>query len=286
MNYEKIYRDFIVSRREREVSIAGYSEKHHIRPKALGGGNEKSNLIRLTPEDHIHAHILLARIYGGSMLAALFRMRMGKGKKSHVVSKKELREMAFAKKMHGLSIRGKNHPMWGVPCSELSKQKTRERHAAGFNPMFTQEARDKVSAALKGRVRTKEHSEKISVSKRGVKDSDATRLKKKIAHTGLKQSAAHNTAISRSLTGRKKKPEHVAKMVIAITGRKLSAEHAEKARNILNQYRGAMRGKQHSDDTKRRMSKVNQAKKVYSSRFGVSSKNVSLQMMRAVGIVI
>ncbi len=74
MNYQKIYQDFIVSRREREAAIVGYSEKHHIVPKALGGGNEKANLIRLTPEDHFFAHLLLAKVHGGAMWAAVLAM--------------------------------------------------------------------------------------------------------------------------------------------------------------------------------------------------------------------
>jgi len=74
MNYQKIYQDFIASRRLREADIVGYSEKHHIVPKALGGGNEKANLIRLTPEDHFFAHLLLARIHGRKMWAAVAAM--------------------------------------------------------------------------------------------------------------------------------------------------------------------------------------------------------------------
>lgn len=71
MNYSKIYHDFIVSRREREASIVGYSEKHHILPRSLGGGDEKCNLIRLSPEDHFFAHLLLAKIHGGAMWLAV-----------------------------------------------------------------------------------------------------------------------------------------------------------------------------------------------------------------------
>jgi len=74
MNYQKIYQDFITSRREREAAIVGYSEKHHIVPKALGGGNEKANLIRLTPEDHFFAHLLLAKAHGGAMCTAVAAM--------------------------------------------------------------------------------------------------------------------------------------------------------------------------------------------------------------------
>lgn len=74
MNYSKIYQDFIVSRREREASIVGYSEKHHILPRALGGDNSASNMIRLIPEDHFFAHLLLAKIHGGVMCVAVLAM--------------------------------------------------------------------------------------------------------------------------------------------------------------------------------------------------------------------
>lgn len=33
---------------------------HHIQPKALGGGNEPENLVRLSVRDHVEAHYLLA----------------------------------------------------------------------------------------------------------------------------------------------------------------------------------------------------------------------------------
>jgi len=77
MNYQKIYQDFITSRREREAAIVGYSEKHHIVPKALGGGNEKANLIRLTPEDHFFAHLLLAKTHGGVLWSPIAIMSGG-----------------------------------------------------------------------------------------------------------------------------------------------------------------------------------------------------------------
>lgn len=51
-----------------------YFERHHIRPRSLGGSEDASNLIDLTPEDHFFAHLLLARIYGGYMWSALFLM--------------------------------------------------------------------------------------------------------------------------------------------------------------------------------------------------------------------
>ncbi len=74
MDYERIYRAFIADRRGREADLAGYSEKHHIKPRALGGTDEPANLIRLSAEDHFFAHLLLAKIHGGGMWRPILLM--------------------------------------------------------------------------------------------------------------------------------------------------------------------------------------------------------------------
>ena len=68
MNYQRIYDEFIADRRSKESSLTGYTEKRHILPRSLGGDNSKSNLIKLTAQDHYFAHELLAKIYGGEKL--------------------------------------------------------------------------------------------------------------------------------------------------------------------------------------------------------------------------
>ena len=55
----------------RSIEVEGYSEKHHIMPRSLGGGDEAENLVRLTPKAHFLAHRLLAKIHGGPMWAEL-----------------------------------------------------------------------------------------------------------------------------------------------------------------------------------------------------------------------
>lgn len=72
MDYERIYRAFIENRRARQPELGG--ERHHILPRALGGGDEEENLVTLSPSDHLFAHILLAKIHGGSMLHAVALM--------------------------------------------------------------------------------------------------------------------------------------------------------------------------------------------------------------------
>ena len=61
MNYKKHYKLLIEKAQNRKLN--GYFEKHHIVPRCIGGTNEKSNLVELTPEEHYVAHQLLVKMY-------------------------------------------------------------------------------------------------------------------------------------------------------------------------------------------------------------------------------
>jgi len=61
MDYRKHYN--LLIERGKNRSINGYTESHHIIPRCLGGSDNKSNLVDLTPEEHYVAHQLLAKIY-------------------------------------------------------------------------------------------------------------------------------------------------------------------------------------------------------------------------------
>lgn len=74
MDYRKIYSAFIASRKSISHARDAYTEKHHIQPRSLGGSDDPENLVRLTPEDHYFAHLLLAKIHGGSQWRALHAM--------------------------------------------------------------------------------------------------------------------------------------------------------------------------------------------------------------------
>lgn len=142
MDYSKIYRD-LISSRTHAATDSTILEKHHILPRSLGGGDEKQNIVRLTPREHFVAHRLLAKIHGGKMWAALAYMTRGRVKSASGV-KVTSRVYALAKqkdaewrsehytknnpwrgkrfsscqleKMRGPrpSIAGKNHPFYGV----------------------------------------------------------------------------------------------------------------------------------------------------------------------------
>ena len=63
MNYEKIYNQII--ERAKSRNLDGYSEKHHIIPKCMGGGNNKGNLVNLTAKEHFICHLLLTKMLTG-----------------------------------------------------------------------------------------------------------------------------------------------------------------------------------------------------------------------------
>lgn len=77
MDYQRIYREFIADRKAKPKP-EGYTERHHILPRSMGGGNEPANLIVLTAEDHFFAHLLLAKVHGRGMWVAVCRMRWGR----------------------------------------------------------------------------------------------------------------------------------------------------------------------------------------------------------------
>ena len=61
MDYQKIYNRLIERAKTRVTS--DYTEKHHIVPRCLGGSDDPSNLVCLTPEEHYLAHQILTKLY-------------------------------------------------------------------------------------------------------------------------------------------------------------------------------------------------------------------------------
>ena len=61
MNYKNIY-DNLISKAQRRTIIEEF-ERHHIVPKCMGGSDDITNIVKLTPEEHYVAHQLLIKIY-------------------------------------------------------------------------------------------------------------------------------------------------------------------------------------------------------------------------------
>lgn len=82
MDYSKHYNLLIEKARAR--TPVGYTETHHIKPKCIGGGDEKENLVKLYPEEHYLAHQLLVKMYpthAGLLSAAMMMTAKRSGNK-------------------------------------------------------------------------------------------------------------------------------------------------------------------------------------------------------------
>lgn len=69
MDYRKHYNYLINRAKTRNISTS--KESHHIVPKCIGGTDDPSNLVDLTLREHYIAHILLAKIHGGTLWHAV-----------------------------------------------------------------------------------------------------------------------------------------------------------------------------------------------------------------------
>jgi hypothetical protein len=133
--------------------IDGYSEKHHIIPKSMGGTDNKSNLIALTPRQHFVAHWMLWKAYGGNMGRAFFMMS-NFGKYGKVSSK-----------------------TYALAREDYSKQVVIQMAKKPNIPAFTPEHRAKLSQAKLGRKLSPQHRENVRLAVLGRKCSEETKMK-------------------------------------------------------------------------------------------------------------
>ncbi len=54
MDHEKQYEELI--EKNRKDPPAGYSERHHVIPRCMGGSDSRENVVRLSARDHFRAH--------------------------------------------------------------------------------------------------------------------------------------------------------------------------------------------------------------------------------------
>jgi hypothetical protein len=179
--YTKIYYSIISRAQSRDLPKETYTEKHHIIPKSLGGGNSKDNLAVLTAREHFICHMLLVRMTTGNyrhkMINAAIGMKRNKNGARYINSRLyDITKLEYAKVMSerrkgskaSLELRarlsaihtGQGNGMYGKKQSEITKQKIREARALQDNShlagrIITPEWRQKISDTLKNGSSTK-----------------------------------------------------------------------------------------------------------------------------------
>lgn len=88
MNYKKIYDQLVTKCKSRGLDkkkLDFYTESHHILPRALGGGDEESNLVLLSAREHFIAHHLLWKMdkTNDAMASAFLLLSCMNSKNSH-----------------------------------------------------------------------------------------------------------------------------------------------------------------------------------------------------------
>lgn len=73
MNCQRVY-DQLIHRAQVRESVSGYSETHHIIPRAHDGSDLPTNLVQLTAREHFITHWLLWRIHRDRSTARAFRL--------------------------------------------------------------------------------------------------------------------------------------------------------------------------------------------------------------------
>lgn len=142
--YTKWYFSLIESRRT--MSRDCFTEKHHIIPKCMGGTNDPTNLVSLTPREHYICHRLLCEMVDDTdrkrkMKYALMAMNIGLHSKDKTQSRVTSKQYEKIKILVRDEFLGEKNPFWGKGL--FGKD----------NPMYKQENYDRFLKA----VRSPEH---------------------------------------------------------------------------------------------------------------------------------
>lgn len=231
--YHKLY--FLLVNRAKTRSISGYTEKHHIIPKCMGGTNDLHNLAVLTAREHYICHVLLTKMTEGDIKRKMiFASRMMLySSKNHNRTKINSRLSDTLKTLHAIEM-SKLHSGKIVTTETRNKMsKSAKGRPSGFKGRTqTKESNSANSIANKGHTRnTAEVVSKIIKSREWYKHSDETRQKISKGNAGKKMPPHSEEAkqrISESLKGR---PAPWA------AGSTIKCEHCQKMSNIGNYKR-------------------------------------------------
>ena len=225
MNYQKHY-DLLIERAKTRI-LEGYTERHHIIPKCMGGSNKKDNLVKLTPEEHYVAHQLLVKMHPNhsGLVYAAIAMSMSNNR----------------------MIEYRNNKLYGwirkraaeIPKSAETKAKM---SLAKLGRKFTLEHRANMSKSQLERLRSETYRKrmrevnfKVTQSQKWKDANKKANIEKAKDPVWLEKNriAAQNperrAKISKAMGGRKHTPEHIAKRV---AGRKRNAMIRKQANTL------------------------------------------------------
>lgn len=153
MSYSEFIQN-ILDTRGRFACGDEYHERHHIKPKCMGGTNDEKNLIDLFAREHFEAHRLLAleNPDNNGLIYAWWMM-------SHVKDKTQDRYQVTAEEYEesrikfGKFMNGENNPMYGVHRfgEDNPMYGKRGENNPNYGSHRTEEQKKKMSKSMKGK---------------------------------------------------------------------------------------------------------------------------------------
>ena len=142
--------------------LENYNENHHIIPRSCGGSDDADNLVMLSARQHFICHLLLPKM-----------MRLQKHKNSMRFA---LRLMSFTtdpinnrryKIKSSRLIESIRNCHKGIPKSEATKQRISDAAKNRAPRQHTEETKQKIGNAHRGRTLSNEHKQKIAATLTG-----------------------------------------------------------------------------------------------------------------------
>lgn len=199
MNYQRIYNEIVNRAKDRKV--VGYTEKHHIIPKCMGGDDSPHNLVDLTGREHFIVHWLLHEIYpkNRGLSYAFWLMSSMTNNKQHCRYVPSSRIVEYARIHMAAANKGSGNPMYGKThsaetrrkmsekatgrkVSEDTKKKISKARTGSNNPFYGRRhsalTKRKISESNIGRthVFSENHCKNLSISKRGALNPMAKKI--------------------------------------------------------------------------------------------------------------
>lgn len=121
LHFEKYvkYKEFLEECKTKKYDSDTIRHLHRTVPKCLGGNNKKENLIKLSVEDHIIAHILLSQCFDENSYECVSNLRSARLLNKNKISNEQLLEIAR-------TYIGELNPFYGKSHTEETKDKIRK----------------------------------------------------------------------------------------------------------------------------------------------------------------
>ena len=234
----RMYLDIVSSCKDRNLRKERGFEFHHIQPKALGGSNDKENLVKVSTFDHCRLHALLAIALPCSpTLKAITRISAGQIQKLSDLEKTTLEEVYEWSKLRNLGLHAPvsfetrkkmSESRKGIQLSEETKQKLRE---VNLGKVMSEEIRKKIRESV---TRSKAAIKRVYVNRDGKSKAVPVDDLQEYLDSGWKRGWSKEDLASRpSKLGHPVSQETKNKIRESLTGHR----HSEESRKKMSETR-------------------------------------------------